>query len=573
MAPGSFIGDRPPWQQAIAGLFVLMIVVLAPIGLSYYLHPAPYPATGPVLVKILAVNDFHGQLPDGQKLNKEPAGSAPVLASYLKAAMADAGQATTFIALPGDVVGASPPESGLLLDEPALLFFDSFADDCEQSASAYNVIATFGNHEFDKGTDELLRKINGGNGVTTITHLVDPYPDTEVEYISSNVVWKTNETTIAAPYVIRDVGGVGIAFIGATTAETPSRQKAANIEDLAFKNETESINRYIPEIQERGVHAIVVLLHEGGLQDAYEGLTREEGNVTGRVAGIVAGLDPDVDVVLSGHTHAFTNAYLKKAGGKPVLVTQAYSYSRAFADINLLIDPVTGEITHKSAEIVPTYAGRLPGASPDPAVASLLEKSKEVVEPLTNQVIMIASADITGRKNDAGESSLGDLVADCQRTAMHADIAFITTGSLRADITEGNVTWGDLYAVQPFSSTVLSMTLTGDQVRDVLERQWQTPLPPHNLAVSGLSYTFDDGKPAGSKIIEIRVNGTPLDPNANYTAAMVDYLATGGDGYTVFTEGTDVVSGPFDVDALVAYMGSLPEPVDLKAEARIVKVA
>ena len=573
MAPSSFIGDRPPWQQAIAGLFVLMIVVLAPIGLSYYLHPAPYPATGPVHVKILAVNDFHGQLPDGQKLNKEPAGSAPVLASYLKAAMADAGQATTFIALPGDVVGASPPESGLLLDEPALLFFDSFADDCEQSASACNVIATFGNHEFDKGTDELLRKINGGNGVTTITHLLDPYPDTEVEYISSNVVWKTNETTIAVPYVIRDVGGVGIAFIGAVTAETPSRQKAANIEDLAFKNETESINRYIPEIQERGVHAIVVLLHEGGLQDAYEGLTREEGNVTGRVAGIVAGLDPDVDVVLSGHTHAFTNAYLKNAGGKPVLVTQAYSYSRAFADINLLIDPVTGEITHKSAEIVPTYAGRLPGASPDPAVASLLEKSKEVVEPLTNQVVTIASADITGRKSDAGESSLGDLVADCQRTAMHADIAFITTGSLRADITEGNVTWGDLYAVQPFSSTVLSMTLTGDQVRDVLERQWQTPLPPHNLAVSGLSYTFDDGKPAGSKIIEIRVNGTPMDPNANYTAAMVDYLATGGDGYTVFTEGTDVVSGPFDVDALVAYMGSLPEPVDLKAEARIVKVA
>jgi len=573
MAPSSFIGDRPPWQQAIAGLFVLMIVVLAPIGLSYYLHPAPYPATGPVHVKILAVNDFHGQLPDGQKLNKEPAGSAPVLASYLKAAMADAGQATTFIALPGDVVGASPPESGLLLDEPALLFFDSFADDCEQSASACNVIATFGNHEFDKGTDELLRKINGGNGVTTITHLLDPYPDTEVEYISSNVVWKTNETTIAAPYVIRDVGGVGIAFIGAVTAETPSRQKAANIEDLAFKNETESINRYIPEIQERGVHAIVVLLHEGGLQDAYEGLTREEGNVTGRVAGIVAGLDPDVDVVLSGHTHAFTNAYLKNAGGKPVLVTQAYSYSRAFADINLLIDPVTGEITHKSAEIVPTYAGRLPGASPDPAVASLLEKSKEVVEPLTNQVVTIASADITGRKSDAGESSLGDLVADCQRAAMHADIAFITTGSLRADITEGNVTWGDLYSVQPFSSTVLSMTLTGDQVRDVLERQWQTPLPPHNLAVSGLSYTFDDGKPAGSKIIEIRVNGTPMDPNANYTAAMVDYLATGGDGYTVFTEGTDVVSGPFDVDALVAYMGSLPEPVDLKAEARIVKVA
>ena len=530
MAPGSSISGRPPWQQAIAGFFILIIIILAPIGLSYCPHPAPYPATGPVHVKILAVNDFHGQLSDGQKLNKEPAGSAPVLASYLKAA-ADAGRATTFIALPGDVVGASPPESGLLLDEPTLLFWNSLADGCSrQSAPACTMIATFGNHEFDRGTGELLRKINGGNGATTITHLADPYPGTEVEYISSNVVWKINETPIAAPYVIRDAGGVQVAFIGATTAEIPSIQKPANIEDLAFKDETESINRYVPEIQEKGVHAIVILLHEGGSQDAYDGPTRGEGNVTGRVTGIVAGLDPDVDVVLSGHTHAFTNAYLMNAGGKPVLVAQAYSYSRAFADIDLVIDPVTGEITHKSAEIVPAYAGRPPGTSPDLEAPLLLEKSGEVVEPLTSRVVASASVDITRQKTDAGESVLGDLVADGQRAAMHADIAFITTGSLRADITQGNVTWGELYAVQPFSSTVLSMTLTGDQVRDVLEQQWQTPSPPHNLAVSGLSYTFDDGKPAGGKITEIWVNGTLLDPNANYTAAMVDFLAPGGDG-------------------------------------------
>ena len=571
MTSGSSTSGRSPWQQAIAGLFVLMIIVLAPIGLSYYLHPAP--ATGPVHVKILAVNDFHGQLPDGQKLNKEPAGSAPVLASYLKAA-ADAGRATTFIALPGDVVGASPPESGLLLDEPTLLFWNSLADGCSrQSAPACTMIATFGNHEFDRGTGELLRKINGGNGATTITHLADPYPGTEVEYISSNVVWKINETPIAAPYVIRDAGGVQVAFIGATTAEIPSIQKPANIEDLAFKDETESINRYVPEIQEKGVHAIIIILHEGGSQDAYDGPTRGEGNVTGRVTGIIAGLDPDVDVVLSGHTHAFTNAYLKNAGGKPVLVAQAYSYSRAFADIDLVIDPVTGEITHKTAEIVPAYAGRPPGTSPDPGAAVLLEETREVVEPLTNRVVTSASADITRQQTGAGESLLGNLVADGQRAAMQADVAFVTTGSLRADISQGNVTWGNLYSVQPFSSTVLSMTLTGEQIRDVLEQQWQTPLPPHNLAVSGLSYTFDDGRPAGRKITGIRVNGTPLEPNANYTAAMVDFLAAGGDGYTVLTRGTDLVCGPLDIDALVTHMGSLPELVDVKEEARIAKAA
>jgi 5'-nucleotidase len=263
------------------------------------------------------------------------------------------------------------------------------------------------------------------------------------------------------------------------------------------------------------VHAIVVLLHEGGSQDAYEGSTREGSNVTGRVAGIIADLDPDVDVVLSGHTHAFTNAYLNNAGGNPVLVTQAYSYSRAFADVDLVIDPTTGEITYKSARIVPAYADRAPGTTPDPEASALLEMSEEAVEPMTSRVVAIAPADITREETGAGESALGDLVADSQRAAMNADIAFITTGSLRADIAEGNVTWGDLYAVQPFSSTVLSMTLTGSQVRDVLEQQWQTPLPPHNLAVSGLSYTFDDKMPAGSRVTEVRVGGVPLDPDAD----------------------------------------------------------
>ena len=192
---------------------------------------------------------------------------------------------------------------------------------------------------------------------------------------------------------------------------------------------------------------------------------------------------------------------------------------------------------------------------------------------MTGRIITTASAEITRLQTDAGESALGNLVADGQRAAMGADIAFVTTGSLRAEIAEGSVTWGDLYAVQPFSSTVLSMTLTGEQVRDVLERQWEVPVPPHNLAVSGLSYTFDERKPAGDRIVEVRVNGTPLDPDGKYTAAMVDFLATGGDRYTVFREGADIVNGPVDVDALVAYMESLPDPADVKPDGRIAKVA
>lgn len=579
MAPGSFIDNRPFWQRALIGFCVLLIIALIPIVISCSLHPAPAPgqATAPVHVKILAVNDFHGQLPAGQKLNGEPAGSAPVLASYLKAAMNTSPADATFIALPGDVVGASPPESGLMLDEPTLLFFNEFANGCCGKAStcsaSCNMVATLGNHEFDKGTTELLRKMNGGNGTAAITHLEDPYPGEKAGYVCANVVWKINGTPLVAPYVIRNAGGAKIAFIGADTTKTTTITLPANIDGVAFLNETESINRYVPEIQQQGVHAIVVLLHEGGNQDAYEGRTRENTNVTGSVKDIVAGLDPDVDVVLSGHTHAFTNAYLNNSGNNPVLVTQAYSYSRAFADIDLTIDPAADEITQKSARIVPAYATLPPGTTPDPVAAALLAADEQAVSPLTGRVIAFAATDITRDQTAAGESALGDLVADGQRAAMHADVAFVTTGSVRADIAHGNITWGDLYAVQPFSGTVFSTNLSGDQIRAALEQQWQSPLPPHNLAVSGLTYTFDEKKPAGSRVVDLRVNGVPLDAGSTYRAAIADYLLAGGDGYTVFTRGTGTVAGPSDIDALVSYTGSLPQPVNGTAEERLTRIA
>jgi 5'-nucleotidase len=572
MAHGLFISGRPVWQQVLIGMCVLLAVIVIPVALSSPPH-VPVTAGEGIHVKILAVNDFHGQLPPGQNLNKEPAGSAPVLASYLRTAMTQGTPAAVFIALPGDVVGASPPESGLLLDEPTLLFFNGFANGCCGSASACsascNMIATFGNHEFDKGLGELKRKLGGGNGATTVTHLADPYPGTKAGYVSSNVVWKINNTPVVPPYVIRDAGGVRIAFIGADTTKTPSLVLPGLVDEVLFLNETESINRYVPEIQLKGVHAIIVLLHEGGTQDAYEGPTKKNTTVTGSVAGIVAGLDPDVDVVLSGHTHAFTNAYLKNAGGTPVLVTQAYSYSRAFADVDLIIDPVTGEITGKTARIVPVYADKPPGTIPDPATVAFLLRDEKIVSPMTDRLIAIAAADLTRTENDAGESPLGDLLADSQRSVMKTDIGFITTGTLRADIARGNVTWGDLFAVQPYSGTIMSMTLTGEQIRRVLERQWEAPLPPHNLAVAGLTYTFDTGRPVGSRVTDIRINGVPLDPEKKYTAAMADYLTAGGDGYTVFVNGTNMTNGPGDVDALAMYMGSLPQPVNVAAGNRI----
>ncbi|MFA6332173.1 MAG: bifunctional metallophosphatase/5'-nucleotidase [Methanoregula sp.] len=534
--------------------------------------------SGLVHVKILAINDFHGQIATGQTSSQRPVGSAPVLASYLEAAMEVFGPENTIIALPGDVIGASPPESGLLSDEPTLLFYNEFANSCctggnGETSSACNMVATPGNHEFDRGTSELLRQVYGGNGNTTISHLTDPYPGSLTPYTCSNVVWKENDTPIFPPYIIRNVSGIPIAFIGADTVMTPERLAPHRADDVRFLNETESINRYVAEVQKDGIHAIVVLLHEGGEQQAYEGATKDGATVTGRVTGIVAGLDGDVDVVLSGHTHKFTNAYLPNAAGKSVLVTQAYSYSNGYADVNLTLDPVSRDITSASAQIVTAYGDHAPGITPDPEAAALLAQSEQTVAPVTGRLIAVIERDIIRDQDTNGESALGDLLADAQRSVMGTDVAFITTGSMRADLEKGNVTWGDLFTIQPFSGTVVSMRLTGQQIRDALERQWQEPLPPHNLGVSGLTYTYDTTKPTGSRVQDVLVGGVPLDPSTTYTAAMMDYLSIGGDGYTEFTSGTLITTGPSDVDTLATYLRSLPQPVNLPADKREVNVS
>ena len=579
MAPDSRRGRIPVELQIFFGLCILVILILAPILISWYL-PGPIhtsPANATVHVKILAINDFHGQLPPGQTQNKRPAGGAPVLASYLKSAMASGNADGIIIALPGDVVGASPPESGLLLDEPTMLFFNTWANPyCTVGShppdASCNMVATLGNHEFDKGVPELMRKINGGDGATNVTHLVDPYPGSRTTYVCANVVWKVNNTPILQPYTLRNVGGVPIAFIGADTMTTPRIQNSVNIEDVTFLDEAEPINRYIPEIQSQGVHAIVVLLHEGGNQTAYDGPTQVNGTVTGRVAEIIPRLDRDVDVVLSGHTHAFTNAYLANAGGKPVLVTEAYMYSKGFSDVDLTIDRASGDIVEKTAQIIPAYADQSPGTSPDPATTAFLAVDEQVVAPVVNRLIGSAALDITRDQNPAGESAAGDLVADSQRAAMKTDVGFSSSGSVRADLSGGNITWGDMYSVQPFAGTVLSMTLSGDQIQRALEQQWQMPLPPHNLMVSGFVYTYDAAKPAGSRVTEVKIHGVPLDKKANYTASMVDFLAGGGDGYTTFKEGKNIINGPVDVDALTSYIESLPQPVNVTIDGRIQRI-
>jgi 5'-nucleotidase len=295
--------------------------------------------------------------------------------------------------------------------------------------------------------------------------------------------------------------------------------------------------------------------------------------VTGtQIKDIVSRLNDEVDVVVSGHSHGFTNAFLPTARGKLILVAQAFSYSTAYADIDLGVDVLSGDVVSASASVVTTFADAGPGLTPDPDALALTRTAEDRVAPLVNRVIGTASVDITRLQSAAGESAMGNLVTDGHVRAMAADFAFINPGGIRDDIQAGTVTWGKLFSVQPFGNVLVKMNLTGQQIYDLLEQQWIGRPGPNFLQVSGLSYTWDALRPDGSKVVEIRKGGVPIDRAGVFSVAINNFLADGGSGYTVFLRGTGRVGGAIDVDALVDHVGLLPQPFSAAIEGRVVRL-
>ncbi len=564
--------------------FVLLVSVLAGFTGAYAL-PDPN-----IHIKILAINDFHGRLPAGRMIGNRPVGGAAVLVSYLKAAERGV-EHQTLIVHAGDQVGASSPASALLKDEPSIMFMNTLANkycrynDGLRSMSApvspdlvgdprCNMAATVGNHEFDKGVDEMMRLVFGGNHPDG-PFLENPWRGALFPYVVSNVVDKKTGRHILPPYVIKEVSGVKIAFIGAVLRGTPAIVTPSAVKGLAFLDEAESINKCIPELRSKHVSAVMVLLHQGGYETSYQGATLPGENVDGPITEIVSRLDDKVDVVISGHSHTFINALMKNKDGRDILVTQAYSYGTAYADIDLEIDRVTKKVVRKSASIVTTYADAGPGLTPDPAVSKMVSAAEAKVGPLVRQVIGQAATDITGEQNSSGESALGNLIADAQKSAFAADFAFTNPGGIRNDIHAGVVTWGALYEAQPFSNDLVKMNLTGRQIYDLLNQQWQQEADgshPRMLQVSGLSYTWDSTRPAGSRIVRILRNGNPIDAAVEYTVVVNSFLAAGGDSFNVLTSGTSRTVGPDDLNALIAYIRKLPQPFSAQITGRITRL-
>ncbi len=505
-------------------------------------------------VRLLAINDFHGNLqpPTGSsgRIATGPtttvdAGGAEYLATHFERLRA--GHRHTFSVAAGDNIGGTPLLSGLFHDEPTIESLNAMGLD----------VSGVGNHEFDEGWRELRRMQDGGCHPVDGCQDGDPFTGAFFQYLAANVFFTGTKRTVLPPYEIERAGREDVAFIGLTLEGTPLIVTPAGVEGLEFRDEVVTTNALVAKLRRDGIETIVVLIHEGGQQTApfangFMDINRCD-NFTGAIKPIVEALDSEVDAVVSAHTH---QPYVCNFNGIPT--TSAASFGRLITAIDMRIDGGSGDVELVQAKnhIVTRDVPK------NEAQTRLIAEYDELSAPIANRVVGSASADITRAANRAGESALGDVIADAQLAATApsdfggAVVAFMNPGGIRADVLAGEVTYGELFTVQPFNNVMTVKTMTGDMIRRLLEQQFNNPTPGalRILQVSeGFTYSYDATQPAGSRVSNIAIGGTPISPTASYRVAMNNFLAEGGDGFSVFREGTDQLGGEIDLDALVRY--------------------
>ena len=514
-------------------------------------------------VQILSLNDFHGALepPTGSAGRLGPSGTpefggAEYLATYVRNLRAD--NPNTIFASAGDLIGATPLTSALFHDEPTIEAFNAMGLD-------YNGV---GNHEFDEGVDELLRMQNGGCHPVDGCQDGDGFSGADFEFLAANVKYKDTGDTIFPPYDVREYKGVKIGVVGMTLEGTPQIVTPSGISTVNFLDEADSVNALVPVLKEQGVETIVVLLHEGGNTStagngAGAGADKINlcANPTGALPAVVDRMSDEIDVVITGHTNWAVNC---KLGHK--IVTGAGANGRIVTDIDLTLSRATKEIVSASVNNVPVARSAAKAAD----MTSLITKYKTLAAPLANRIVGSLTGDITTAATTAGESFAGDVIADAQLAASSAPakggsvVAFMNAGGIRnggltfnnqaGGEAPGQVTYGELFTVQPFNNVLTVVSCTGTQIDALLEQQFTGG--NGILQVSkGFSYTYDVTKPAGSRIdpASIKINGTTLGAGTSYRVTTNNFLVTGGDGYSVFTQCTNPLGGDIDLDALVAY--------------------
>lgn len=593
-----FMTSRTFQRLAMAGALAGAGLVLAmgpataaTQGTAHEAHKAPKT----VPVRLLALNDFHGNLEpptgsSGRMVDETgatvEAGGAAYVATHLKQLT----DKNTLKVAQGDLIGASPLLSAAYHDEPSVEFLGKIG----VTASAV------GNHEFDEGYTELRRIMYGGCHPTDGCSPAGRWKGASYTYLGANVLFRkpggeAEKEALAAfggqgggslrdllkgygipalpPVAVRWVNGVPVGFIGLVTQTTPGIVTSEGIKDLRFVDEVKAANVASKLLKLVGVRAQVVLVHEGDQVTA--GQSPDSCSAQpGAGTRIATQVDPEIDVVLSGHSH---QAYLCKvtdpAGGTR-LFSQGGSFGRVITKVDFQVDVRTRDVVRSSVVADNQVVTRT--VTPDPEITAFVQSWKDRVAPVANKPIGRITADITNVASPSGESSLGNLIADAQlaasRSGGNAQIALMNPGGVRASLTyagspagegDGVVTYSEAFTVQPFNNLVQVVTLTGAQLKTVLEQQFTggpnaQPFTKILQPSSNLTYTYSTGAAWGSKVSDLKIDGVAVTDTQNIRVAANNFLVGGGDAFAEFTKGTDVWSGPLDIDAFAAYFAANP---------------
>ena len=520
-----------------------------------------------VELRIVAINDFHGHIATSSD-SFGGVGRADYLAANIAAARAGA-QNSAFVSA-GDLIGASPLISALFHDEPTIEAMNLIGLD-------FNGV---GNHEFDEGPAELLRMQQGGSHPVDGDLDGDSFDGADFQFLAANVIDDNTGNTVFPPYAIRDYQGIRVAFIGMTLEATPQIVARSGVAGLTFQDEAQTVNALVPQLRQDGIEAIVVLLHEGGFSDG--GQNDCGSGLSGPVAEVAARLDGAVDLVIAGHTN---DEFICEISGK--WVTMADNRGRLFTVIDATLHRDTGDLTVRAINNQPNSQA---GVTPVPALTALIDRYDVLSAPRANAVVGTVTADITRQQNEAGESALGDVIADAHLAATSgiddggAVVAFMNQGGIREDIryaasgdeAGGVLTFGEAFGVNPFGNSLVTMSLTGAQIDDLLEVQF-ADLEAGTRRVlqvsAGFSYTWDASRPVGSRVdaASITIDGVAINLDRTYRVTVNSFLADGGGGFDVLTEGAQRTGGEIDLDALVAYFAGV-DAVSPGQQDRITRV-
>jgi len=553
--------EQPPTHgrrnALVAGAVFALVLVLLTLGAVHVARTdaasPPAPPSAPVRVRLIALNDLHGNLepPAGSsgRVTTDAgttvdAGGAAFLAAHI--AMLRAEVPDTVLLSAGDNVGASPAGSALFHDEPTIDLLDSLG-------LAASVV---GNHEFDEGLPELQRLQHGGCHPTDGCTFRPTFGGATFPFLGANVGAAGGPPLPASTIV--ETGGVRIGVIGVTLHDLPTVVSADAVRGLTFGDEIAAIDTASGDLTARGVTAQVVLLHQG--DEARGGPDACPASPSGPASTIARAASPQVDVFFTGHSHQQYVCSEPDPDGRPRPVVQGLSFGRLLSVVDLSIEngDVVRDRTTARNEVVTR------DVAPDPAAQELVTEAVQKAAPVAGRPVGSITRDLVRAGGPSGESPLGDVIADAQLAATRgagAQVALTNPGGIRADLPfapDGTVTYGTAFAVQPFGNIMQTLTLNGAQLRAVLEQQWQ-PATTRVLQVSStLHYSWSGAAPTGAKVSDLRIDGTPVDPAATYRVSVNNFLAGGGDGFTGFTAGTDVTGGVVDLDALLTYLSAHP---------------